>query len=164
MIINAYKQSVLSTDEVINLMLDGKSETGCVLKNADEFNAYNNVYSSRLKVETEYTSVAAAHSEFSSTWFMPEKYHSIDVLDYCLTRVQSDIEQDRVQLEYAMFEERGLIPLLQYFIYLVDTMTDNNIIWGVGRGSSVASYILYVLGIHRIDSIKYNLDITEFLK
>ena len=48
--------------------------------------------------------------------------------------------------------------------YLVDTLRKNNIIWGVGRGSSVASYVLYLLGVHRIDSLYYDLDITEFLK
>jgi DNA polymerase III alpha subunit len=43
-------------------------------------------------------------------------------------------------------------------------MRDNNIVWGVGRGSSVASYVLYLLGIHKIDSIKYNLSPDEFFK
>jgi DNA polymerase III alpha subunit len=48
--------------------------------------------------------------------------------------------------------------------YLVDTLRKNNVVWGVGRGSSVASYILYLIGVHKVDSIKYNLDINEFLK
>ena len=43
-------------------------------------------------------------------------------------------------------------------------MKQNNLIWGVGRGSSVASYVLYLLGVHRIDSLHYNLDIAEFLR
>jgi DNA polymerase III alpha subunit len=43
-------------------------------------------------------------------------------------------------------------------------MRSNNIVWGVGRGSSVASYVLYLLGVHKVDSIKYGLDIREFLK
>jgi DNA polymerase III alpha subunit len=38
------------------------------------------------------------------------------------------------------------------------------VLWGVGRGSSVASYCLYILGVHKVDSIKYELDIHEFLK
>jgi DNA polymerase III alpha subunit len=53
---------------------------------------------------------------------------------------------------------------LQYLKYLVDVMTVNNVIWGVGRGSSVASYVLYKLGVHRIDSLHYNLDAREFLR
>ncbi len=63
-----------------------------------------------------------------------------------------------------MFEERELIPLLQYLIFIVDHMRDENIVWGVGRGSSVASYCLYLLGVHKVDSIKYDLPIEEFLK
>jgi DNA polymerase III alpha subunit len=43
-------------------------------------------------------------------------------------------------------------------------MRENDIVWGVGRGSSVASYTLYLIGVHKIDSIKYELDINEFLK
>jgi DNA polymerase III alpha subunit len=37
-------------------------------------------------------------------------------------------------------------------------------VWGVGRGSSVASYVLFLIGVHRIDSMKYNLDYKEFLR
>ena len=57
-----------------------------------------------------------------------------------------------------------MITLLKYLKYLVDTMRENKIVWGVGRGSSVASYVLYLIGVHKIDSIKYELDIKEFLK
>ena len=48
--------------------------------------------------------------------------------------------------------------------YVVDTLRDNNIVWGVGRGSSVSSYVLYLIGIHKIDSVKYALPIDEFFK
>jgi DNA polymerase III alpha subunit len=48
--------------------------------------------------------------------------------------------------------------------YLVDFMRENKIVWGVGRGSSVASYVLYLIGVHKIDSIQYDLDWTEFLR
>jgi DNA polymerase III alpha subunit len=43
-------------------------------------------------------------------------------------------------------------------------MTANRLIWGVGRGSSVASYVLYLLGVHRIDSMYYELNPEEFLR
>jgi DNA polymerase III alpha subunit len=47
---------------------------------------------------------------------------------------------------------------------MVTVCKENNIVLGVGRGSSVASYVLYLLGVHRVDSLKYDLDIKEFLK
>jgi DNA polymerase III alpha subunit len=43
-------------------------------------------------------------------------------------------------------------------------MRKENIVWGVGRGSSVASYVLYLIGVHKIDSLYYNLDVEEFLR
>ena len=67
-------------------------------------------------------------------------------------------------MELTMFEERGLFPVIQILIYIVDTMRKHSLVWGVGRGSSVASYVLYILGVHKINSLKYNLDIKEFLK
>jgi DNA polymerase III alpha subunit len=70
----------------------------------------------------------------------------------------------RVEMELALYEARKLYPVLQLMIYIVDTLRKNNLVWGVGRGSSVASYILYLIGIHKIDSVKYNLNIEEFLK
>ena len=63
-----------------------------------------------------------------------------------------------------MFQERDLFNLLRYLKYLVDTMTENRLIWGVGRGSSVASFVLYKLGVHRINSLHYELDPAEFLR
>jgi len=56
------------------------------------------------------------------------------------------------------------MPLLKWMKYFVDTCRTNRVVWGVGRGSSVASYVLYLIGVHRIDSMKYNLDWQEFLR
>ena len=77
---------------------------------------------------------------------------------------QTQEQIERVNQELELFHKHGMIDLLYYLKYLVDTMRENNVVWGVGRGSSVASYVLYLIGIHRIDSIKYELDIHEFLK
>ena len=66
--------------------------------------------------------------------------------------------------ELLLYQERGLFDLLRYLKYLVDVMKQNHVIWGVGRGSSVASYVLYLLGVHRIDSMYYDLDAEEFLR
>jgi len=97
-------------------------------------------------------------------WYMPEQYHAMDiaqlVLDYCKT----DAELQRVGDELLKFQERNMFPLLRYCKYLVDTMRKHNVVWGVGRGSSVASYVLYLIGIHRINSLHYDISIDEFLK
>lgn len=101
-------------------------------------------------------------------WFMPEEYKHLNVFDYCLTKLEehnggSD-EYKRMTEELVEFDLRGMNNLLRYMIYLVDFMRENNIVWGVGRGSSVASYVLYLIGVHRINSIQYGLDWREFLR
>jgi DNA polymerase III alpha subunit len=98
-----------------------------------------------------------------SEWFMPDEYKNINVRDY-LSAKSPPMHLKRMAEELAAYEERGLIDLLRYMIYLVDFMRENNIVWGVGRGSSVASYVLYLIGVHRIDSVHYGLDWREFLR
>jgi DNA polymerase III alpha subunit len=99
-----------------------------------------------------------------SNWFMPQQYKDLDIAKHVLDLCKTDAELQRVGQELMMYQERNLFDLLKYLTYLVDTMKQNNMIWGVGRGSSVASYVLYLLGVHRIDSLFYDLDPGEFLR
>ena len=95
---------------------------------------------------------------------MPEEYKRLDIAEYVIGLCKTDAELQRVGQELLMYQERGLFDLLRYLKYLVDLMTENRLIWGVGRGSSVASYVLYLLKVHRINSMYYDLDPAEFLR
>ena len=99
-----------------------------------------------------------------SNWLMPEEYKQLDIAEHVLKLCATPEQLQRVGHELLLFQERNLFNLLRYLKYLVDTMTENEIIWGVGRGSSVASYVLYLLGVHRVDSMYYDLDPKEFLR
>jgi hypothetical protein len=101
---------------------------------------------------------------YQNNWHMPKEYHTMDIAHYVLDLCKEDYELQRVGEELIKFQEREMFPLLRYCKYLVDTMRKYNVVWGVGRGSSVSSYVLYLLGIHRINSIHYDLSIDEFLK
>jgi len=97
-------------------------------------------------------------------WFMPDEYKTMHIEEWVIDQCGTPEEIKRVKEEMLEYQNRGMIPLLQWLKYCVDTMRQNNIVWGVGRGSSVASYVLYKIGVHRIDSLKYNLDWQEFLR
>ena len=100
-----------------------------------------------------------------SEWFMPDEYKNLDIYNYILDKCPDEVEcMTRTCSELAEFEKRGMFDLLKYMVYLVDFMRENDIVWGVGRGSSVASYVLYLIGVHRINSIQYDLDWREFLR
>lgn len=102
--------------------------------------------------------------EHSSNWFMPEEYKSFDIAKWVLQQCKTDEELQRAGEELMLFQERDMFVLLQYMKFLVDTMRRHNIVWGVGRGSSISSFVLYLIGIHRVNSLYYDLSIDEFLK
>lgn len=97
-------------------------------------------------------------------WYIPDSYKELDIALHLLNLCSTQEQLQRVGQELLLYQERNLFDLLRYLKYLVDTMKENDIVWGVGRGSSVASYVLYLLGVHRIDSLHYDLDPAEFLR
>ena len=108
---------------------------------------------------------------WSKDFNIPQHYRELDVAEYIRKLTPKGVDgtdnaksSQRVEMELALFEARNLFPVVQMLIYIIDTMRKNSLVWGVGRGSSVASYILYLIGVHKVDSLKYKLDITEFLK
>ena len=100
----------------------------------------------------------------TDNWFMPDSYKQLDIKKFVLDLCKTQEELDRVNVELDEYEKRNLIMLLRQMKYIVDTLRKNNIVWGVGRGSSVASYVLHLLGVHKIDSIKYDIPLNEFFK
>lgn len=105
------------------------------------------------------------HLQNQSNWHMPDEYKSMDIAKWILDQCKgNETELQRCGMELLEYSERDLLPLLTYLLYLVDTMRANNIVWGVGRGSSVASFVLYKIGIHRINSIEHDLDFHEFMR
>jgi len=104
------------------------------------------------------------HEANQNTWFMPDEYKNMDIAKWLLDLCRNETELQRTGAELLMYAERDLLDLLRYLKYFVDTLRANNIVWGVGRGSSVASFVLYLIGVHKINSITYNLDIEEFIR
>lgn len=103
-------------------------------------------------------------SACQTNWFMPKEYKDFDIERWCFEQCISEEQRVRVTEELEEYKNRNMIPLLRWLKYFISTMEENNIVWGVGRGSSVASYVLYLLKVHSIDSIKYNLEWQEFLR
>jgi len=99
-----------------------------------------------------------------SIWLMPDQYKNLDIAELIKNKCSTQQELERFYFEFEKFKKANLISLLQYLVFLVEILRSNNIIWGVGRGSSVASFILYKIGVHKIDPLKYHLDFTDFLK
>jgi hypothetical protein len=128
-----------------------------ILDSVPEFIQYD-------KYAEENLSVQEFDHRNQERWFMPEEYQQLDIAKLVLDLCKTEAELQRVGEELLLYQERNLFDLLRYLKYLVDVMQTNRLIWGVGRGSSVSSYILYLMGVHRVNSMFYDLDPTEFLR
>lgn len=141
--------------KMTGVLVDSKlSFAGLELENVPQLSEYQDP---KLRVE-----------EFDrnrqSNWFMPKEYKELDIARWVLDQCKDENELQRAGDELLKYNDRKMLVLLQYLKYLVDTMRQHNIVWGVGRGSSVASFVLYLIGVHHINSLYYDLDINEFLK
>ena len=168
---DVFSQIIFNDRDVFNALYSGIENISRLnIENSEDVERFNQAV--RANADTTvpivpYTEPAVSIEEFDGAnqadWFMPDEYKRMDIEGFLVYQCPKQ-NYDRLIKELELFRQHNMMDLLKYLKYLVDTMRENNIVWGVGRGSSVASYVLYLIGIHKIDSIKYGLDINEFLK
>lgn len=78
--------------------------------------------------------------------------------------ISDEVHEARLFDEWRFFEDNQALPFIFNTWQLIKKFQEDKVIWGVGRGSSCASYLLYTLGIHDINSIKFDIDFKEFSK
>ena len=172
--INDYGQVSITEQEAFNALYRGAITTfeNVFLDNVNAIEIFNSSVKSNadripllsLPKDLTNTSQELFDKENQRNWFMPTEAIHDNLMEMLFGMCKTPEQHARVEVELELFAQHNMIDLLFYLKYLVDTMRKNNILWGVGRGSSVASYVLFLIGVHKIDSIKYNLDIKEFLK
>lgn len=164
MLSDKYGNPIFQDEDIIDLLYKGQINflDKIVLDDSNDAKKLAEQTGAKLITDNE-DSIEFVDEANQCDWFIPENYcpNLIEMLyDMCNTQEQ----KERVDEELKAFIEHGMFDLLFALKYLVDTLKENNVVWGVGRGSSVASYVLFLIGVHRIDSIKYNLDWREFLR
>lgn len=134
-----------------------------VTKDIEKYNRHVST-DKQLRVKTE-------NKPFNFAWNIPDDYKNLDVMEFVVDKL-ADLNMDntaltkraiRVAKEMKMYETHELLDVLRVLIYVINTLNTNSVVWGVGRGSSVSSYVLYLIGVHDVDSVEYELDIEDFL-
>ena len=167
--LDEHSRQILNEEQAVEMLYaDPQMEiANLCLENVTKFNDacdrlhYNTKLTQLGKLDV---SIEDFHKTNQDDWSMPKKYQDLDIAEYLLSLCKTQAELQRVGKELLLYQEREMFKLLSFLVYLVDIMRDNKIVWGVGRGSSVASYVLYLIGVHKIDSLYYDLDIEEFLR
>lgn len=167
--IDKFGQHIFTENDICNLLLQdpGRSIKKMLVDKPITFDdMFVNIddVPQLLEYHVENLSVSAFDAKSQNNWHMPDAYKNFDIAKFILDQCKNEAELQRAGEELLLFQERDMFMLLKYLKFLVDTMRKNNIIWGVGRGSSVASFVLFLLGVHRINSLFFDLPIEEFLK
>lgn len=164
--------STVTEEFIMNKVSEGKSIDGLFIdKISENVKKYNTLVSqdAEIKIKTE---VSAPNLDFN----IPQKFLTLDVENYVLHLLREELKQYKEQniqarnrvsttlKELELYKKLNLMNVLRTLIFVINTLQDKNIVWGVGRGSCVASYVLYLIGVHDVDSVEYNLDINEFLR
>lgn len=167
---NEYGEIIFDKDDIFDLIMQGHAGEifdGLLVDQEIDLSQVSDMLSHMPQFQVfspHNINVQDWHHRNQSNWHMPQKYHELDIAQWLLDKCSTQAELQRVGEELLLYQERDLFSLLQYLKYLVDIMQEHDIIWGVGRGSSVASYVLYLIGVHRINSMYYDLDPREFLR
>jgi DNA polymerase III alpha subunit len=167
---NQYGEPIVNCNDLMELVYQGY-DIDKVRVNDDRVEKYNSIVKDLAldwpdikKLNHIDININDYDRALQSDWYMPENYKNIDIEKHIKDLAKNENEKIRVEQELILYKKFGLLDVLKFLVYLISTMRENDIVWGVGRGSSVSSYVLYLLGVHKVDSIKYGLDVTDFLK
>jgi len=105
----------------------------------------------------------------SYDWNIPEDYKNIDLLDLCINRLillnkHNDIYIERLQAEFEQIYTKDMSNFLKAVLFITDIFRAHHAVFGLGRGSSCASLVLYLLDINKVDPVKYDISMNEFFK
>jgi DNA polymerase III alpha subunit len=168
--LDKYSNPIFSEQDLFDALYTGhRISVGDIVlveeRTADICNLENTLEFKFLEPYETYFEVDDYDKACQSIWNMPDEYKTLDIEQWIREQGPPwDPNFTRIEEELAAYKARDMLDLLRWLKYFVDTCSKEQVLWGLGRGSSVASYVLYLIGVHNIDPIKYNLDWQEFLR
>jgi DNA polymerase III alpha subunit len=162
--------STLDSSKLSQFIQLGKSLVGIFTDEiTDDIKQFNKLVSPQEQIR-----VKESVNPLDFSWNIPSEYQNINLIDYLaeqldircdnLTEQQWNDRAIRISTELSLYEKLDLTNVLRTIIYIINTLDSQNIVWGVGRGSSVSSFVLFLIGVHDVDSVLYELNIDDFLR
>lgn len=165
--------SIVQPDRVAEALLRGVHPSKLMVTEVtDEIQLFND----NVDASETLHQVKELPLNLSYRWQLPERYLNLDLheavgqayeaqvekLLTTYTPQQHDAALDRLAAELDEIERRGMVEFVKTIIYILDVFREREVVWGVGRGSSCASYVLFIIGLHSVDPIRYNVPMNEF--
>lgn len=166
--------STVKTDDLLQIIKTSQPCTNIFVDSiTDEIKQYNLTVplGQQFKIKVQL-------KELRRDWNISDEYKNIDITNHVAQLLESErinnqwelVNEEyikrhhRINVELTLYRNKGLLGVLKALIYIINTLERVGAVWGVGRGSSVSSYVLYLLKVHDVDSVLYELDISDFLR
>lgn len=163
--------SVLSPEQIPNAIVLGVHPSKIrTTESSEDIQLFN----SQVQQEEQIHLDAEEPIRIDMNWILPPAYNSLNILERVLidfealskslryTEEQIESGAERISKEIHQIEVRGMEKFIRTIIYILDTFKKEGIVWGVGRGSSCACYILFIIGMHSVDSLLLEIPLDEF--
>ena len=157
---------IMSEKGLFELVYQEKNIDGLVSENTNDTILYN---SAVKLLDSDFKKLILTDQEiygdylWDQYWPTPDEYKKLDLKKQLIDKCSTTEEIQRIEEEWILYEKNSLIPMLYYLVFLIDNWRSQSVVWGVGRGSSVGSFILYLIGLNRINPLEYDLSIQDFL-
>jgi DNA polymerase III alpha subunit len=157
----------IPSEMVEQFIVTGSVDGICTDIITPDIQQYNSFVAEKFKI-----GIKKSLSPLNLDWNIPKEYYDINLSKFFQKKLDKEpyideeidqIRKERIQIELSLFKQHGFINIIYVLIYIINTFYQHDIVWGVGRGSSVSSYLLYLIGVHDVDSILYELDIDDFI-
>lgn len=163
--LDEYKRPIFDYKDLSEFYYKGLDITDSMFEDSDELQKHNeNCKINDYELATIYNPndiFTDFHKENQRKWLIDI---DVDIEKILYERCRTEVDRILVEYELTLFKKNDIMDILKMIHVVVETMKHNNILWGVGRGSSVASMCLFLLDVHMVDPAKYDLDIHEFIK
>jgi DNA polymerase-3 subunit alpha len=117
----------------------------------------------QIKIENKYYDMLSIPSTSSNFDFLRKLAHK-GVKDKGIDKLPNKQEYyDRAKIELSIFQELGFIDYVLLNWDILNFCHENDIPTGPGRGSAAGSLILYLIGVTKVDPIKYGLFFERFV-
>lgn len=157
---------VLTTEGVIDMMMLAKDMHGVLIENTPELIKGLPVLEGAIVYDPDTDDV----KEIKWAMFDMTETEIIDeIIDRCKNGKHADLMNDdaymnRIEQELVEVVNEQQEGFILSVAMICDTLDQNGILRGFGRGSSCASLLLFMLGVHDVDPVMYDIPMSEFFK
>lgn len=156
--------SEVNSSEVPQLLLTGYDCASIICEDSDDARMLYDITGINLIRKKE------DNNKLCHDWDLPPQFLELEIESYLVDKLSSFLESaghhemyiQRFEEELLEMKKRNLEHLFRALVYVIEVLKDSGTVWGVGRGSACSSFLLFLIGIHLVDPVKYAIPASEF--